>query len=384
MIFTLTEPGDDHALYVQEGLRAKGSDATLWFGTDLAQRMTASVAVDAAGIGFKALGPELDLALDLAAAGEPRTVWFRRPTRPVPPEGLHPADRTWARNENEEFHTWLFRALPRDAFWVNPYEAGRRSRSKLEQQRAARRVGLVVPPTLYSNDPEAIRAFVRAHGGDAIFKSYTQSGFWQVGSDMVAALFTARLTEEHLAHDEALRATPGIYQPRLDKAYELRVTVIGRRVFAARVNSQSMAEGRLDWRRNFEEMEGYFLPIELAPELHRAILRLMDEMGLIFGCLDFIVTPAGEHVFLEVNEMGQFLFIEEFAGIPLLDAFCEMLIQRTLDFTWDPERPAVRMADFSERVEERGAEMLTIHVASPEPILGFEEDGVVPEPAEAD
>src|SRR5882672_6715415 len=34
-------------------------------------------------------------------------------------------------------------------------------------------------------------------------------------------------------------------------------------------------------------------------------------LGLAFGCIDLIVTPEGEHIFLEVNEMGQFLWVEQ-------------------------------------------------------------------------
>ena len=36
----------------------------------------------------------------------------------------------------------------------------------------------------------------------------------------------------------------------------------------------------------------------------------MRKMGLVFCALDFIVTQDDEYVFLEVNEQGQFLWIE--------------------------------------------------------------------------
>jgi hypothetical protein len=39
--------------------------------------------------------------------------------------------------------------------------------------------------------------------------------------------------------------------------------------------------------------------------------------GLNYGAIDLIVTPRGEHVFLENNPVGQFLFIEEL--VPELD-----------------------------------------------------------------
>jgi hypothetical protein len=61
----------------------------------------------------------------------------------------------------------------------------------------------------------------------------------------------------------------------------------------------------------------------------------MSELGLVFGCFDLIVTPKGEYVFLEVNEMGAFLWIEErLPELELLDAFCEFLIQGRRDFSW--------------------------------------------------
>ena len=53
----------------------------------------------------------------------------------------------------------------------------------------------------------------------------------------------------------------------------------------------------------------------------------------MFGCIDFIVTPEGEYVFLEVNQMGQFLWVElanpEF---PLLQAFAEFLVSQDPEF----------------------------------------------------
>ena len=370
MILTLTEPRDDHALYVQEALRAKGSDTVLWFTADLAQQQAASLELGVeAGLRLSASGPGLCLG------DEPlRAIWLRRPAMPVLADDLHPADRKWARQEYEEFHWWLVRGLSETAFWVNPFEGSRRSRSKVMQQQVARRVGLRIPRTLYSNDPAEIRAFVRTHGGRVVYKAFTQTGLWKLKDEGYAVLFTALLDEDKLPDDEVLRATPGIYQPCLPKAYELRVTVMGTHIFPAKVDSQAMQHGALDWRRGFDDMHLRFAPIELAPELQRAILRLMEELGLVFGCLDFIVTPDGEHVFLEVNEMGQFLFVEDYIEVPLLDAFCEMLLQGRPDFVWEPSRATVRLSDFEQRVGERKDEALREHVMPPEHIVGFEGD----------
>jgi len=47
---------------------------------------------------------------------------------------------------------------------------------------------------------------------------------------------------------------------------------------------------------------------ELPDDVGDALLRLMDELGLVFGTVDFKVAENGEHVFLEVNPQGQFLY----------------------------------------------------------------------------
>jgi hypothetical protein len=65
----------------------------------------------------------------------------------------------------------------------------------------------------------------------------------------------------------------------------------------------------LDWRHASTDVrvEATTLP----RDVDHACRLLMKELGIVFGCFDFIVTPEGDYIFLEVNEMGQFLWIEE-------------------------------------------------------------------------
>lgn len=45
--------------------------------------------------------------------------------------------------------------------------------------------------------------------------------------------------------------------------------------------------------------------------IEQQCVALMKKLGLAFGCFDLIVTPENEYYFLEVNEQGQFLWVEE-------------------------------------------------------------------------
>jgi len=48
-------------------------------------------------------------------------------------------------------------------------------------------------------------------------------------------------------------------------------------------------------------------------------------MGLVYGALDFVVTPEGNSVFLELNQAGQWGWIEQALGLPITDAILDRL-----------------------------------------------------------
>jgi D-alanine-D-alanine ligase-like ATP-grasp enzyme len=54
----------------------------------------------------------------------------------------------------------------------------------------------------------------------------------------------------------------------------------------------------------------------------------MDALGLNYGALDFIVTPEGRHVFLEVNPAGEFMWLMRYPGLPIAEALADVLAGR--------------------------------------------------------
>ena len=55
-------------------------------------------------------------------------------------------------------------------------------------------------------------------------------------------------------------------------------------------------------------------PYDLPPEAEAPLLALMDFYGLNYGAADFILTPDGRHVFLELNPSGEFFWLEHGPG----------------------------------------------------------------------
>ena len=55
------------------------------------------------------------------------------------------------------------------------------------------------------------------------------------------------------------------------------------------------------------------------------IETVLRAAGLRYGAVDLRRTPAGDHVFLEINPAGQWLFVEEKTGQPMTEAMARLL-----------------------------------------------------------
>jgi glutathione synthase/RimK-type ligase-like ATP-grasp enzyme len=145
-------------------------------------------------------------------------------------------------------------------------------------------------------------------------------------------VFTQLLTRDKLDEIGALAACPAIFQQYVDKQVELRITMVGREVFAAAIYSQEHPETSVDFRRWAllpPEKDVKHTVFDLPSAVRDKLLALMNRLGLVFGCLDMILTPAGEYVFLEVNPSGQWGWIEDKTGMPITSALVNLLLGET-------------------------------------------------------
>jgi len=356
-ILIQTQVHDVHALALAHALRLRSHEPVLWYGADFPTRQTASLELSGgSGLCWEVTGPALQMADE-----QFDTVWCRRLSSSVVlPSDMHPGDRPFAASECSVFRQALSLLIAPRAFWVNPSGSRERAGSKPVQLLEAVRAGLRIPPTLCSNDPERIRRFLADSDGEVVYKSFRPHQ-WELDDDGVALLFTSVVREEDLPTDDTLRLAPGIFQARVPKAYELRVTFMGGHQVTARIMSQKKAASQLDWRAAFTDID--VEPGELPEATYEACRRLMERLGIVFGCFDFVVTPAGEHIFLEVNEMGQFLFIEEInPEIRLLAPFTQFLISGDPRFRWRPGPDELSWPDLKGDLEGCSQAELRLHV----------------------
>lgn len=340
-ILIATQVRDSHGLAVALGLRSMGHHVVRWFGTDLPTRQTACFEI----------GPEKEFSWSFQEDGTSPvrggfdTVWYRRAKHPyLPPDlspaPLHPDDRAFAQSENSRFFRALWPAIEPDAFWVNPYGAFEGSNSKILQLRLAKAVGLPIPDTLISNEPDAIRRFVDRHQERGVIYKPFSPHTWDLEDGGAAHLPTTKITEDKLPQDQVLRLTPGIFQELVPKRCEIRLTMMGAHPVAVEIDSQSRPETQIDWRAG-RPTDLVIVPHMVPEDIVGKCRALMANLNIAFGCFDFIITPEEDYVFIEVNEMGQFTWVEGLCPeLTLVDMFCQFLLSGKRDFTYErPNKP---------------------------------------------
>jgi glutathione synthase/RimK-type ligase-like ATP-grasp enzyme len=194
--------------------------------------------------------------------------------------------------------------------WINSPEASRKADNKLAQLQIAQEVGLNVPKTLISQNPEHIRQFCASLDNQAILKA--------VSGTRKAPLATVKIREDLLASEQGLRLSPAIYQALIPGNRHLRVNVFGDRVYTALISSE-----HLDWRIYLDQAK--VEPFKLPAETQKQLLQFMKILDLRMGAFDLKLTDQGELVWLELNQQGDFLFIEGLSGLKLADAFADFL-----------------------------------------------------------
>lgn len=268
---------------------------------------------------------ELRSDADVVRLREITAVWFRRVRiGDRIPKDLDAQMRAASVGEARATVLGALSATP--AFCMDPWTRIRQAEMKPLQLRVATEVGLRVPRTLTTNDADAVLRFARDCPQGVITKMMTSFAIFEGEAENV--VFTNRVGEDDLRDLTGLDLCPMTFQECVEKRLELRVTVVGNRVFTAAVDSNAIAEAGLDWRRRGDDLSDAWQKHVLPADVEAKVLALMDRLHLNYGALDFILTPAGEHVFLEVNPAGEYFWLEDCPGLPISAAIAELLLGR--------------------------------------------------------
>ncbi|MFJ4861446.1 MULTISPECIES: ATP-grasp ribosomal peptide maturase [unclassified Streptomyces] len=178
---------------------------------------------------------------------------------------------------------------------------------------AAVTAGFRVPATLVTSDPGAARSFIQQHG-PVLYKPLSTPLYRVDGVSCTVQV--KEVTAEEI--DDRVSGTAHLFQQRVHKSADVRVTVIGDRVFAVRIDSDL-----LDWRTDYSRLA--YSVVQPPPQVTAALFRYLSLFGLVFGAFDFAVDQAGTWWFLECNPSGQWAWLEPETGLPMVSAMADLL-----------------------------------------------------------
>jgi glutathione synthase/RimK-type ligase-like ATP-grasp enzyme len=245
--------------------------------------------------------------IDLSSA---RAIWHRRIANPTVPTCAAEHEQHFAIAQWQTLLLGMLEALPvrminrplADRYLEKPYQLA-----------IARQLGLRIPHTTITSRADTARAFATARGNNIVHKPLTGSG--------ARMLATRRFDDASIAALDQLALAPEIFQEAICGGRELRITMVGPRIFAAEFRpGAGIVDGRTDLETTYRE---HHLPASVEEQLH----ALMARFGLVYATIDMKLTDAGDYVFLELNPQGQFLYIELLTGLPIAAAVAELLAE---------------------------------------------------------
>ncbi|WP_262063191.1 ATP-grasp ribosomal peptide maturase [Streptomyces sp. STR69] len=249
-----------------------------------------------------------------------RSIWVRRPGTPAT---RAPQPSAWLTEEASQALYGMLRGS--GARWMNHPDAARRARHKPWQLRLAQRSGLPVPATLITTFPQAAREFSRRFP-DLVVKPVSGAH----PQDPPRAVPTSRVAPD--TDFAAVAFGPTLLQRRVAKRADIRLTVVGDRMLAARTATAPDADpGEVDVR--FAAPAQPWQPAEVPPRIAEAVRTYLREAELAYGAFDFAEDGDGTWWFLECNQSGQFGFVEADTGQPIARTIAEWLALPA-----DPER----------------------------------------------
>jgi glutathione synthase/RimK-type ligase-like ATP-grasp enzyme len=204
-----------------------------------------------------------------------------------------------------------------DRLWMNPMPS-LRATNRLEQAQAALRAGLRVPESLVTTRGRDAVAFAHAHG-DCIIKPVSQGGRFESGPGQIMC---ERFDPGNGIDD--LLSAPVLIQQMVPKAHELRVAIVGDRVFSGAIESTKSEKTTVD-SRSWVETDLTYFRMPLSDEESAVLVALNRDLGLVYSSMDLIRQPNGDLVFLEANPSGQWTFLEAQTGFPITEAMALLL-----------------------------------------------------------
>lgn len=247
------------------------------------------------------------------------SIWYRR--FPIIGSNLaeDPEIAEWSKEEYVQLFENLEYALP-DIKWVSKPSAIKKARHKAYQLSMAKQIGFDIPETVFTNNPDKLEELFKRN--EIIYKAVNNPNIKQK-SDFLT-IWTAKLKKTDIKNKDGLKLCPGIIQEFVTKKSDIRVSVFGNKIFAVEIKSQEMDISEVDFRLG--GMDVPHIVHNLADNISYKCLRLVSDLGLLFGAIDLALMDDNSYRFFEINANGQWGWLEKHTELPLRRAMLDLLL----------------------------------------------------------
>lgn len=318
---------DKHATYVKQKLEKLGETVFLLNFGEYPDSFRSSVKYSSnkpEAINFR-------MGKKLIYGNQIKSVWWRRPLGCFGEENSNLMEK-YVRSEAETY-TRSLPLLLTHAFWVSDADATRIANRKPYQLVVARTAGFKVPASLIGNSAKDVLCFLNKMNGRAVIMKAVNSAFMRLNAKakdskgLNRAIYTKVISPKLLKENQRMiRDCPFILQEAVPKDLDIRVTVVGEKVFAAGIEIEVPEKLRdtLDWR--CLALKKRYVKHNLSKEIANQCVAMTRNLGLVFGCIDLAFSQKDGYTFFEINPQGQWLPSEEILGYPISAALSELLL----------------------------------------------------------
>lgn len=216
------------------------------------------------------------------------------------------------RNEWNKVLLGLYTAL-REKIWINRLKYAQIAENKFYQYHIAKQCDLNLPNQIVSNEIDQLKLFIEENGV-CVVKTLAQE-FYKDNDGVFKRLYVNKINVDSL-NEFGDNENPITIQKYYDKLYEVRYTVVGDEHFVCKIESQKSLVANVDWRR-YDIANTPHVAMIPPDAIREKVSSLMELLGLSYGAIDFIVTKENDWVFLEINPLGQWLWIEDLTGLDI-------------------------------------------------------------------
>lgn len=248
------------------------------------------------------------------------TIWLRKPNLSFYYSlSNQQHENEYLNDECKSFLKTIYTAFSK-AKWFNSYESISYAKGRLNQLKTAMQFGLTVPKTSITN-------LINDAEGD--FESQKNIVMKRLGNNKInlpegvsifASLFSLSETDPFL-----FKRGVNYLQEYIDAAIEIRVTIVGDKVFACSFEKDFTNPSIIDYRNQLNVQN--YKAIELPIELNNALKQLTNTYNLNYNTADLLKDKNDNYYFLEMNANGEYIWIEDIAGFPISKTIASKLIE---------------------------------------------------------